>query len=129
MNIDDLTIGQAKELAGMFAGVSVPVAPTSSAFSFLGKAVIIRTHSAGVWFGVLHKKDGNEVILSEARRMYRWWAAESVSLSACAIHGIKRDKSKICEPVESVWLEAIEILPCTPVSVESIGGAENVKAQ
>lgn len=38
----------------------------------IGKEVIIRTYSAGVWFGVLSQKAGNEVILSKARRMYKW---------------------------------------------------------
>lgn len=41
----------------------------------IGKEVIIRTYSAGVWFGVLKQKAGNEVILSKARRMYKWLAA------------------------------------------------------
>ena len=134
MNVNDMTLGQVKELMSMFGAnsqTSAPVATSaSSGISFaIGKHVIIRTYSAGVWFGVLSEKSGNEVILSEARRMYRWWAAESVSLSAVALHGIKRDKSKICEAVNNVWLEAIEILPCTDTAIESIKGAENVKAQ
>jgi hypothetical protein len=29
----------------------------------IGEEVIIRTYSAGVWFGRLEQKDGNEVIL------------------------------------------------------------------
>ena len=37
----------------------------------IGKEVIIRTYSAGVWFGVLKQKAGNEVILTKARRMYK----------------------------------------------------------
>lgn len=40
----------------------------------IGQEVIIRTYSAGVWFGRLKEKAGNEVILTEARRMWRWWA-------------------------------------------------------
>ena len=94
----------------------------------IGADVIIRTDRAGVWFGVLEEKSGKEVILKNARRMYRWWAAESISLSAVSIHGIKREKSKICEPVESVWLEAIEIISCTDKAIESLRGADNVQA-
>lgn len=95
----------------------------------IGKKVIIRTHSAGNWFGELSEKDGNEVIIKNARRMWRWWAAESISLSACALYGIKRDKSKIVDAVPSVWLEAIEIIPCTDTAIKSIEGAENAKAE
>ena len=35
----------------------------------IDQEVIIRTYSAGVWFGVLKQKAGNEVILTKARRM------------------------------------------------------------
>lgn len=127
MNIDELTIGQAKEIAGMFQAPQQ--APSNSINFAIGNQVIIRTYSAGVWFGTLTEKSGNEVILANARRMWRWWAAEGISLSAVAVHGINQEKSKIVEAVDSVWLEAIEIIPCTAEAEESIGGAENVKAE
>lgn len=86
----------------------------------IGKEVIIRTYSAGVWFGVLKQKAGNEVILTKARRMYKWWAKESISLSGVARYGIKQEESKICGELDSVWLEAIEIIPVTGNAAESI---------
>ena len=89
----------------------------------IGKDVIIRTYSAGCWFGELSEKDGAEVILKNARRMWRWWANKGIGLSACALHGVKHDDSKIVEAVESVWLEAIEIIPCNALAIESIKGA------
>lgn len=92
----------------------------------IGKEVIIRTYSAGVWFGVLKQKAGNEVILTKARRMYTWWAKESISLSGVARHGIKQENSKICGELDSVWLEAIEIIPVTGNAAESISTAPEV---
>ena len=92
----------------------------------IGKEVIIRTYSAGVWFGVLKQKAGNEVILTKARRMYKWWAKESISLSGVARHGIKQDDSKICGELDSVWLEAIEIIPVVGNAAESIRTAPEV---
>lgn len=92
----------------------------------IGKEVIIRTYSAGVWFGVLTQKAGNEVILTKARRMYKWWAKESISLSGVARHGIKQDDSKICGELDAVWLEAIEIIPVTGNGAESIRTAPEV---
>lgn len=86
----------------------------------IGKEVIIRTYSAGVWFGVLKQKAGNEVILTNARRMYEWWAKESISLSGVARHGIKQEDSKICGELDSVWLEAIEIIPVAGNAAGSI---------
>lgn len=92
----------------------------------IGKEVIIRTYSAGVWFGVLKQKAGKEVILTKARRMYTWWAKESISLSGVARHGIKQDDSKICGELDSVWLEAIEIIPVAGNAAESIRTAPEV---
>lgn len=94
----------------------------------IGEKVIIRTYSAGAWFGLLCEKDGNEVILANGRRMWKWWAKESISLSAVALYGIKQDKSKIVEPVDSVWLEAIEIIHCSKVAIVDLEGAPNVQA-
>ena len=96
--------------------------------SLIGKKCIARTYSAGVWFGTVTQKEGNEVILSGARRMWRWWASESISLSAVALYGIKRNKSVIAAPVSVVWLEVIELIPATDVAIESIEGAEHAKA-
>lgn len=92
----------------------------------IGKEVIIRTYSAGVWFGVLKQKAGNEVILTKARRMYEWWAKESISLSGVARYGIKQNDSRICGELDSVWLEAIEIIPVTGNAAESIRTAQEV---
>jgi len=128
MNLDDLTIKQAKEIARMFGGATTtPVNKIDP--QLLGQKVIIRTDRAGVWFGELVEKSGCEVILRNARRMWRWHAAKSISLSGVAKYGIKQDKSKICPALELHWLEAIEITPCSAVSIESIEGAPNVEAQ
>lgn len=93
----------------------------------IGHEVIIRTYSAGVWFGVLKQKAGNEVILVKARRMYEWWAKESISLSGVAQYGIKQDNSKICGELDSVWLQAIEIIPVTGSAATSVRTAPEVE--
>ena len=93
----------------------------------IGQEVIIRTYSAGVWFGRLKEKSGKEVILTEARRMWRWWAKESISLSGVALHGIKQDNSRIAGAVESVWLQSIEIIPISGKAAESIRTAEETE--
>lgn len=100
MNIDELTIGQAKGLACLFqAGNN-----NQSLNCMIGEKVIIRTYSAGVWFGELEQKSGNEVILKNARRMFRWRAKESITLSAVAVYGVNHYKSKIVEAVPLVRL-------------------------
>ena len=88
--------------------------------SFLGEYVIIRTYSAGVWAGFLKEKVKNEVYLTEARRLYRWSNIEGISLSGISLNGLKKETSKICAPVPMVWLEAIEIIPCSKLAQQSI---------
>lgn len=128
MDIDNVTTGQVKEPVATFGGSTRQSKPVFAS-QYIGKAVIIRTYSAGVWFGTLKEKSRNEVILSDARRMWRWKAAESISLSGVAVFGIDRENSKIAPCVESVWLEAIEIIPTTPTATVSIQGADDVKAE
>ena len=119
----EVTLKEIAELLGM-----KNTATESGLNSFaIGQEVIIRTYSAGVWFGRLKQKSGNEVILTEARRMWRWWAKESISLSGVALYGIKQEKSRIPGAVESVWLEAIEIIPISGKAAESIRTAQETQ--
>ncbi len=126
IDINSLTISQAKELASLF-GAAQP--QQSSLNGMIGKKCIVRTYSAGVWFGEIAEKSGNEVIVKNARRMWKWWAAEGISLSSVALHGVKRDQSKIVEAVPAVWLEAIELIPASEKAISSIEGAPNVNVE
>lgn len=128
MDINDLTIGQAKELASMF-GVAATASIHQGLDDCISGTVVVRTYSAGVWCGELARKSGNEVILTGARRMWRWWCKESISLSAVVRYGIDRSKSKIAAPVDMVWLEAIEIMPISGDPEVSIMEAEIVQAE
>ena len=126
IDINSITIGQAKQLANLF-GAAQPQQPSLN--SMVGKKCVIRTYSAGVWFGEVAEKAGNEVVVKNARRMWKWWATESISLSAVALHGVKHDQSRIVEAVPAVWLEAIELIPASNKAVASIEGAPNVQAE
>jgi hypothetical protein len=91
-----------------------------NSISLIGQYVIIRTYTAGVWAGVLKEKVKNEVYLANARRLYYWSNIDGISLSGISLNGIDSSKSKICAPVDIVWLEAIEIIPCTENAKKSI---------
>ena len=82
--------------------------------------VIIRTYSAGVHFGILQKRNGKEVVLKNARRIWYWSGA--ASLSQLAVDGTSdSDNCKFpCEVPEITLTEAIEIIPCTQKAVKSI---------
>ena len=115
-----------KEIAELLAMKNTAAKSGLDGFA-IGQEVIIRTYSAGVWFGRLKEKSGNEVILTEARRMWRWWANESISLSGVALYGIKQEDSRIAGAVESVWLQAIEIIPISGTAAESIRTAQETE--
>lgn len=75
----------------------------------LGDFVLIRTYSAGVHFGTMIEKDGKEVTLQSARRLWSWTGA--LSLSEIASKGIDIKNSKISVSVEEIIItEAIEII-------------------
>jgi hypothetical protein len=85
-----------------------------------GRYVIVRTYSAGVFAGEIESRSGREVVLKNARRLWRW--AGAASLSQLAMEGVKRpDECKFpCEVDRVELLEAIEILDCTDKAKKSI---------
>lgn len=82
--------------------------------------VIVRTYSAGVHAGELVSRNGKEVILKNARRIWYW--AGAATLSQLAVTGTsKPDQCKFPVAVPEITLtEAIEIIPCTPKAQKSI---------
>jgi len=85
-----------------------------------GPYVIARTYSAGVFAGELVRREGKEVELANARRLWYW--AGAASLSQLAVSGTSRPKDcKFPVAVPKVVLtEAIEILDVTPEARASI---------
>ena len=82
--------------------------------------VICRTYSAGVFAGYLKRREGQEVELIDARRLWYWDGA--ASLSQMAMEGVSNpDKCKFPCSVQSIELmQAIEIIPCTEKARNSI---------
>lgn len=86
--------------------------------ALIGKFVIIRTYSAGVHAGTLIARNGKEVLLNDAYRIWSWTQPETNtgSLNAVAVYG-PGSGSKIGNKVPNIELtEAIEIIECTEVS-------------
>ena len=86
----------------------------------IGKKVIIRGDRSGVEFGELVEQNGNEVTLKNARRLWCW--AGAASLSQLAMDGTKRPQDcKFTVTVSSITiLDAVEIIPCTDKAIKSI---------
>lgn len=88
----------------------------------IGDYIICRTYSAGVFAGTLVSKEGKEVTLSNARRLWYWDGA--ASLSQLSIDGVSKPKNcRFPEEISEVILtEVIELLPCTEKAKTSIAG-------
>ena len=86
--------------------------------------VIVRTYSAGVFAGYLESRKGKEVKLSNARRLWYWDGA--ASLSQLSVDGVsKPENCKFPVEVPSVELmEAIEILPVSDKAKKSIASVK-----
>ena len=85
---------------------------------------IIRTYSAGVFAGYIESRNGKEAVVTDARRIWYWSGA--ASLSQLAMDGTSDpDKCKFPVSVSKVILtEVIEILPCTEKAEKSIKGVK-----
>ena len=86
----------------------------------IGKKVLIRGNRSGVEFGELVSQNGSEVTLKNARRIWYWDGA--ASLSQLAKDGTSNPSNcKFTVFVDSITiLDAIEIIPCTGKAVKSI---------
>lgn len=81
---------------------------------------IVRTFSAGVFAGYIESRNGREVVMKDARRLWYWSGASS--LSQLAMEGTKKpDDCKFpCIVDKLELLEVIEILDCTAIAEKSI---------
>ena len=83
------------------------------------KYAIIRTYSAGVFAGYVEKRVGKEAKLREARRLWYWKGANS--LSDLALNGVKYPaECKFTPAVDQEVTEVIEILDVTEKAKQSI---------
>ena len=90
----------------------------------IGKKVIIRADRAGVFFGTLKAKEGQEVVLTDCRRLWYWDGGASIS--QLAVDGTSEPKNcKFTVTVEEIAiLGVIEIIPCTKKAIKAIEGVK-----
>ena len=83
---------------------------------------MVRTFSAGVFAGYLESRNGKEAVLRNARRIWYWEGAASVS--ELATRGTSRPGNcKFPVAVDKVILtEVVEIIPITAEAKASIDG-------
>ena len=124
MNIEDLTIKQARELAAMFGGAPAALTATAApVHPFVGKYCIFRCYGAGVHAGELVSSDGTNAIVKNSRRLWQWRAKKGVALSGVAMSGLSNPGKVDVELPDLALTDVIEIIPCTKAAEESIRAA------
>jgi len=88
---------------------------------------IVRARGAGVFYGQIKERNGKEVTMTNARRIYFWSGA--TDCSQLAAEGVKNPQScKFTIAVDDVvLLDVVEIQSCTARAVVSLNGAQEWK--
>jgi len=73
--------------------------------------VVVRTINAGVHIGRMESRNGDEIVLSQSRRLWRWGGANT--LNEVASKGVSMtETTRLSEPVGNIiTLQVIEIIP------------------
>lgn len=126
MNKESLVLKLIEMLVGEGESAIGGAAAGKSSFSvFLGQKVIIRSRDAGVHFGTLVEETDNSVVISESRRMDRFYiAGNEDSLSGVARCGIISDKGRISGvvPTQKI-INHCEIIPIADEQAKTIESA------
>ncbi len=124
MDINNLTIGQAKEIAKLVSCASAnPCVETKSAETDnTRRKVIVRSRDAGVIYGDFVSLDGTNVTLENAVQMWKWKAVKGGTLIDCAEHGVVKSTSKFSSPsARTIVLGACAIIDVTDEAAKTFG--------
>ena len=95
----------------------------SVAVHLIGKVCMFRTYSAGVHFGTLAAKNGQECLVKNARRVWYWKNACSLSQLAIEATANLSDSQIAVEVPEIVLDQVIEVIPMTEAAISHLKGA------
>jgi hypothetical protein len=87
-----------------------------------GEYVIIRADRAGVFAGYLERRSGSEVVLRNARRIWYWDGAASLSQLATDGTSAPQNCKFPCTVARITILGVIEVIPATAKAQKSIEG-------
>ena len=119
MDLDSLTIGQARQLAALFGGTTT-VAPATLGADRIGTVVLVRSRGSGVWIGTLVARSsgaaGHSVQLTSARRIWSWTGAAECSQLA----ETGPEDGKIGVESEPIVHEVLEEHSASSVAIKAI---------
>jgi len=110
MNLDELTLGQIKEIGNL---LNLSNRQPAKEHPMIGKRCLVRTYSAGVHIGDvvwINPDNAMECKLINSLRLWKWTGG-GLSLSAAANNGIKG--GRLNRTGEVMLTNAIEYIPTT----------------
>jgi hypothetical protein len=119
MNLDDLTLGQIKQLQGLIGETKTQGLPFP-----IGGYVLVRSRNEGINAGFLKEADDTGCILEQARRV---WYHKPKDVNTSWYEGVANsglsDDSKISAAVSvKVIVEDYSLTLCTDEAMKSISG-------
>lgn len=89
----------------------------------IGKVCMVRSSTAGVFFGEVQQIDGNKVTMRAARRIWYWDGA--ATLSQLATEGTSAPENcKFPAAVDVMVFGVSEIIPATEKAIDSIAAVK-----
>lgn len=124
MNLDDLTIGEAKQLANLLGGAATPASTLYG--RYVGKYVICRSRNEGVNAGKVIAADETGVILEDARRLYYH---KPLNKNVSWYEGVAKEglcgSSKVGAAVEKIIVEDYSLTICSADAEKTIREAKD----
>jgi hypothetical protein len=126
MNINDLTIGQAKEMTAMLGNSCAGKTETPPA-STAAQYVVVCTDKRGVVFGLTYNHAERPIILNDAR-MCLYWSADVGGVFGLAENG-PTATCKISAVVPSITLEGVTAVMSVDSKAEKAWKAAKVQGR
>ena len=121
MNITDL-----KNAVALLEQITAPKdQPQASAnIAPIGAKVIVRSRDAGVLYGEFAGNDGSTISLTNARQIWKWFAATGITLLDVATYGVKAKDCKFSPAQATVTVfnacALIDVTDDAAASIEAV---------
>ena len=119
MNIQDLK--DLIEIANALGGQNIEEEKAPEPIGKIGRKVIVRSRDAGVIFGDYMGNDGSTIHIRNGVQLWKWTAAQGISLIDVATYGVKASGCKFSPASATVTVfNACALIDVTDVATASI---------
>lgn len=79
---------------------------------------IVRADKAGVFFGKIKERKGDEVTMTDVRKIWYWYGA--CAIEQIAVDGVAPQSKLTVTVKEMTIIEVCQIIPCTEKATEKL---------